>query len=66
MNGFDIKPSIEPHDRYQKAFLKLVEAMDAIKMLTPAEQERLAFDFLGVRSKEEAIQTLARFIHGMR
>lgn len=66
MNGFDIKPSIEPHDRYQKALLKLIEAGEAVRQLTPDEQERLTYDFLGVRSKEEAIQTLVRFIHGLR
>lgn len=65
MNGFEIKPSIEPHDRYQKAFLKLVEAMDAIKMLTPAEQERLAYEFLGIRSKEEALQVFFRFFQSI-
>ena len=66
MNGFDIKPSIEPHDRYQKALLKLLEAKEAIQQLTPDEQKRLAFDFLGVRSREEAIQSLTRFILGIR
>ena len=66
MNGFDIKPSIEPHDRYQKAFLKLIEAREAVRQLTPDEQERLAFDFLGVRTKEEAIKSMAQFIQGIR
>ena len=64
MNVFDIKPSIEPHDRYQKAFLKLGEAMDAVRELTPAEQERLAYDFFGVRTKEEVLQLILRRIQG--
>lgn len=65
MNGFDIKPSIEPHDHYQKAFLKLGEALDAIRMLSPAEQERLAYEFFGVKSKEEAMQLIIRRIQGV-
>ena len=64
MNGFDIKPSIEPHDRYNNARIKLGEAVNAIKMLTPAEQEQLAYEFLNVRSKEEVIQLIIRQIQG--
>lgn len=65
MNGFDIKPSIEPHDRYRNAFLKLGEAVDALRMLTPAEQERLACEFFGAKSKEEIIQFIIRRIQGV-
>ena len=64
MNGFDIKPSIEPHDRYQKAFLKLGEAMDAVRELTPTEQERLAYEFFGVKTKEEVLQLILHRIQG--
>ncbi len=64
MNQFEIKPSIEPNDHYQKAFLKLAEAFDAINMLTPDEQKRLACDFFGAKATEEAIRTLFLLIRG--
>ena len=58
MNNFDIKPSIEPHDNYQNAFLKLNEAVDALKKLTPAEIHQLLYDFFGIKTKEELIQAI--------
>ncbi|MBR6525597.1 MAG: hypothetical protein IKT57_06470 [Clostridia bacterium] len=50
MKGYDIKPSIEPQDNYQKAYLKLREFMDALRNLTPAERERLAYEFFGTNA----------------
>lgn len=65
MRNFDVKPSIEPHDRYQKAHFKLAEAVEAIRKLTPDEQKRLTFEFFGAKSKEEIIQAVLRIMQGI-
>lgn len=62
MNDFDIKPSIELHDDYKNALLKLTEAMCAIQKLPPAEKERLAFEFFNIKTKEELIQAVLRSV----
>ena len=60
MNDYDIKPSIELHNDYKNALLKLTEAMHAIQKLTPAEKERLAFEYFNIKTKEELIQAVLR------
>ena len=65
MNNFDIKPTIEPHDHYQNAYLKLSEAVEAIKKLTPEEQHRLGCEYFGIKTKEEAIAFVLRLIQGV-
>lgn len=65
MNDFDIKATIEPHDPYQDAYLKLSEAIEAIKKLTPEEQHRLGCEYFGIKTKEEAIAFVLRLIQGV-
>lgn len=64
MNQFEIKPSIEPSDRYQKAFCKLAEAFDAISRLTPNEQKQLVYEFFGAKATEDAARSLLFLIRG--
>ena len=65
MNGFDIKATIEPHDPYQNAYLKLSEAIESIKNLTPEEKHRLGCEYFGIKTKEEAIAFVLRLIQGV-
>lgn len=65
MNDFDFKSTIEPRDPYQNAYLKLSEAIEAIKKLTPEEQHRLGCEYFGIKTKEEAITFVLRLIQGV-
>lgn len=65
MNGFDIKATIEPRDPYQDAYLKLSEAIEAIKKLTPEEKHRLGCEYFGIKTKEEAFAVVLRLIQGV-
>lgn len=65
MNDFDIKVTIDPHDPYQDAYLKLNEAVEAIKKLTPDERRRLACEFFGIKTKEEAAAVILHHLQGM-
>lgn len=45
MNDYKITLDVEPESKYQKAWKALVEADNAISVLTPQEQQRLAEDY---------------------
>lgn len=50
MNGYEIKPTIDPKDNYEKARKDVIQAMNSIQKLTSQEQQQLAYELLGVNA----------------
>lgn len=50
MNGYEIKPTIEPQNKYEKARQDILQALNSIQKLTPQEQQQLAYELLGVNA----------------
>ena len=46
MNNYNLKLDIESNDNYEKAQKALLEADKAISNLTPAQQQRLANEYI--------------------
>lgn len=47
MNGYTIKPSIEPNDKYEKAKQDVIQAIKSLQELTPEQRKRLVKEALG-------------------
>ena len=47
MNGYTIKPSIEPEDKYEKARKDLIEARKSFEDLTNDQRKQLVKEVLG-------------------
>ncbi|MCM1316186.1 MAG: hypothetical protein NC205_08315 [Prevotella sp.] len=50
MNGYTIKPSIEPNDKYEKARQDVFQAIKSLQELTSQQQEQLATEIFGCES----------------
>ncbi len=47
MNGYTIKPTIEPNDKYEKAKQDCIKAAESLKELSPQQCQRLAHELFG-------------------
>lgn len=50
MDGYTIKLSIEPNDKYEKARKDVFQAINSLQELTSQQQEQLAKEIFGCES----------------
>ena len=48
MNGYTIKPSIEPNDKYEKAKKDALQALDSIRDLNMQQQQLLFKELVSI------------------
>lgn len=58
MNGYKIKPTIEPNDEYEKAKKDVIQAAISVQELTPQQCEKLAQELFGF----EAVMQMCKFV----
>ncbi len=58
MNGYKIKPSIEPNDKYEKAKQDVIQATKSVQELTPQQCQKLVQELFGY----EAVMQICQFM----
>lgn len=59
--NFEIKPDIEPKDKYEKARKSLLEALDDFRKLDNYQKEKLFKEIFTAEMYIQAISTLKQF-----
>ena len=62
MDNFKIKTTIEPTDKYLKAKLDLIQALNSYGELSPYEQECLIKEIFGISNTVSAYEMLKKFL----
>ncbi|MDE6424691.1 MAG: hypothetical protein K2K89_00915 [Ruminococcus sp.] len=62
MNGYTIKPSIEPNDKYEKARQDVFQALNSISDLDMQQQQRLLLELVGIEKFNMLIKFYQQFI----
>lgn len=64
MNGYTIKPSIEPNDKYEKARQEVFQALNSISDLDmqQQQQQRLLLELVGFEKFNMLIKFYQQFI----
>lgn len=50
MYNYEIKPTIDPKNNYEKARKDVLQAMDSIQKLTQQQQQQLAYELIGIEA----------------
>ncbi|MDE5558526.1 MAG: hypothetical protein K2J32_12735 [Ruminococcus sp.] len=61
MNGYTIKPSIEPNDKYEKARHDVFQALNSISDLDMQQQQRLLLELVGIEKFNMLIKFYQQF-----
>ena len=62
MDNFKIKTTIEPTDKYLKAEMDLIQALNSCGELSPYEQECLIKEIFGVANTVAAYEMLKKIL----
>lgn len=49
MNGYKIKPTFEPNDKYEKAKKDVIQAFNSMQELAPQQRQKLVQELFGYK-----------------
>ena len=64
MNGYKIRPSIEPNDKYKKAKQDVIQAANSVRELTPQQCQKLAQELFGHEVVIQMFKIIQQFNYG--